>query len=237
MKSSILKFGITISILLICSSIITQAQSEVNGPGSWGILVLKGKISPKISLLLEGHMRSTKFNLNTDYIESKTGIGYSFSKKLSGLIGVGIFNKYQIGGFIELPARQNELRSWLELNYKQSHGRFYFDHRGRLEQRFLADNYKNRVRYKLGMSIPLNKPKIEAGSFYLSVSDEIFFPLQKQLIEFNRFSTGMGCKINNRASISLSGVSDSFYKESGHRVANYIQAGLVCNLFDLTKEK
>lgn len=61
-------------------------------------------------------------------------------------------------------------------------GRFYLLHRFRYEQRDVDEqDFRTRFRYNLFLNIPLNSTKIEAGTVYLALYNEIFLNGQKNI--------------------------------------------------------
>lgn len=209
-----------------------NAQTEHN-LGNWNSLILKGKINPRWSMMFESHIRSSTYSMKYDYMEAKGGISYSLSKKLTSLFGSGFYNFYQQGGLFETPALLKEFRTWLELSLKQSCHRFNFDHRIRVEQRFIPKNYKNRFRYRLAITVPVNKAKIEPGSIYFTVNDELWMPQYGPWIEKNRLFTGAGYRMNGNTNLQIGLIHDNDYKLNDyHSVTNYIQMMIT---YDITR--
>jgi len=229
-----------VTILLTTFFISVYAScdaQEDQSLGNWNAILIKGKISPKWSLLGEGHIRSSNYDLKYDYFEIKSSIGYSVTKNFTALLGTGFFNTDEPGGFFRTPALQKEFRTWLELNLKQTFTRFYFEHRSRLEQRFLANNYKNRLKYRLGLLMPVNKAVLISGSIYVAVNDELFIPQHGvTLVEKNRLYLGMGYKINPNAAFQIGCVNDTDYKSGGHTVKNYLQLMLIYDFTNMLKK-
>ena len=214
----------------------SKAQTD-HSLGNWNAIFLKGKISPKLSLMGEGHIRSNDYNLKYDYYEVKAGISYSITKNLAGLVGTGLYNTYEIGELFETPALQREFRTWLELNFKQVFKRLNIEHRGRLEQRFLPNNYKNRLKYRLALTLPVNKPTIVQGSIYLAVNDELFIPQHgATLVEKNRLYLGMGYKMIPNAAFQIGCVNDTDYKLGGHTIKNYLQLMFIYDFTNMLKK-
>ena len=221
----------------ILISIYTNCPAqEDHSFGNWNSILLKGKISPKWLILGEGHIRSSNYDLKYDYFEIKSSIGYSITKNLTGLLGTGFFNTDEPGGFFRTPALQKELRTWLELNLKQNFKRFYFEHRARLEQRFIGDNYKNRLKYRLGLLLPINKTDMTKGSLYLATSDELFMPQHGPVVEKNRFYLGMGYKMNQKVTLQIGCINDNDYKSNSHSTKNYLQIMLIYDFTKLVKK-
>lgn len=222
---------LTTVLTMICiinsySSSYAQADHSL---GNWNCLILKGKISPRWSLMSESQIKSTNYNLKYDYFEVKTGISYSFTKNLIGLIGTGFFNTDQPGELFQTPALQKEIRTWLELSFKQKFNRFNFEHRVRVEQRFILNNYKNRVKYRLALMLPINKAELIPGCIYLSLNDELWMPQHGVVIEKNRLYAGLGYKLNGNAALQVGCVNDNNYKAHDHLVKNNLQIMMIYN--------
>ena len=231
----LLPFILTIACLIsINSSSHAQADHRL---GNWNSMYLKGKIAPKFSLMGEGHLRSNDYNLKYDYYEVKAGIAFSITKNLTGLIGTGIFNTYETGELFATPVIQREFRTWLELSFKQTFSRFYFDHRARLEQRFIPNNYKNRLKYRFALMLPINMAVIDQGCIYLAVNDEIWMPQHGVFIEKNRFYGGLGYKLNRNAALQVGCVCDTDYKSNYHTAKNFLQFAFFYDFPNLIQKK
>ena len=228
---------VTISTIICLTNIYNSAKAQADQTtGNWNVLILKGKISPRLSVMSEEHIRSTNSDFKYDYFEVKAGISYLIAKNLAGLFGFGFYNTYIPGGLFQTPAKQKEFRTWLELSYKQSYNRFYFDHRVRLEQRFIPNNYKNRLKYRLALMLPVNKTELVAGSIFLSVNDELWFPQYGPFIEKNRLFAGAGYKLNPNTTFQVGCVSDNDYKPDSHTLKNYLQIMVIYDFSKLVKK-
>jgi hypothetical protein len=225
----LIAISITITFIIIC--IASDAQTT-HSLGNWEAIFLKAKISPKWSLMSENHIRSSTYSMKYDYFEVKTGISYGFSNKLIGLFGSGYYDTDQPGGFLKTPALQKEFRTWLELTYKQEYKRLKIDQRVRIEQRFITGNYKNRFKYLLGLTVPVNQPELIKNSIYLAVNDEIWLPQYGMFMEKNRLFAGAGYKMNDNVTWQIGCVSDTDYKPGSHTIKNYLQLALI---YDLSK--
>jgi len=230
---------IVIILLSICfidiySSLKAQSNHSL---GDWNVLTLKGEISPRFSLFGEGHIRNESFNLKYDYFEIKGGISYAIARNLYGSIGSGIYNTYETGAFFQPPALEKEFRIWQELYLKQGYKRFNFDHRIRIEQRFIPENYQNRLKYRFGVNIPINKSQISPGSLYFAFNNELFIHQHGTLIEKNRLFAGAGYMTNVNTTFLLGCLSDTDYHYHSHSVKNYLQLTLIYNFARLVKKQ
>ena len=221
----------TICLLNICNSVFAQSDNSL---GNWDTFVVKGKISPGFSLFGEVQICSPKYNLKYEYFEVKSGFSYSFSHKLTGLIGTGIYDTYQPNEFFKTPVVKKEFRTWLEMTYKQLLGRVNLEHRVRIEQRFIPDNYKNRFRYRFATTLPVNKPQMVPGCFFLTVYDELWIPQygDGSFLDKNRFYSGVGYKNNESTTFSIGCMSDTNYKSGLVSYKKYLQISLI---YDFSK--
>ena len=61
-----------------------------------------------------------------------------------------------------------------------------------MEERFIEDDFKMRFRYRLMVFVPLNKQKIETGTLYLGIYDELFINDKRSFFDRNRLYGGLG---------------------------------------------
>lgn len=85
----------------------------------------------------------------------------------------------------EYGSRSNnveEIRLYQEALVPQRIGRAHLSHRLRLEQRDVdGQSMRNRFRYFLGLNYPLNRESLSEGAIYLSVYNELFVNLEKDI--------------------------------------------------------
>ena len=65
----------------------------------------------------------------------------------------------------------------------------------------MNQDYKNRLRYRLMLFVPLNKPVIEKGTLFLGFYDEIFINIKESFFDRNRLYGALGYQINKDISI------------------------------------
>lgn len=150
----------------------------------------------------------------------------------------------------------NEHRFFEQVIYKHHNGRFFFSHRGRLEQRYIQvhvdnngeivnkgyDFYANRARYRMMVNVPLNKTEMSAGAIFASVYDEVFISWGSQVTyhrpDQNRIFVGLGYQASKHFNINTGFLYQMLVKSGGSKQENNvgIQAMLTYN-FDLTKQE
>lgn len=220
-----------IFLLILQILILVSAQSQT---GSWNILNAKIDLSEKWNLFAEAQIRSLKFYDDFHYYELKGGATFMFSKTFSASAGFGIFDTYSAGGNFKSPMQNDEFRSWLQISMQQYERRLKFEHRYRAEQRFTSKDYKNRFRYRLNAVYPLNKEKIEPKTFYINVSDELFFTDKAPYFERNRLFTALGYEFTESFTIQCGYMKQFDYRINDETGKNFVQ---IAFLFDLNNIK
>jgi Protein of unknown function (DUF2490) len=206
-----------------------EARSET-GLGNWNALIFKSKFNEKWSMIQENHFKSADFNLKYDYYEVKETVYYAIRSNLAAAIGSGLFHTCDSGTLFDIQKSRNEFRTWEELNVKHSYDRFGFEHRGRLEQRFLSDGYQNRFRFRIGFMANLNQDPKKPSRFFLSCNNELYIPLDGIKIEKNRLFTGAGLQMNHNATLSFGRLSDTIYNPAGNSRKSYLYIAVIYNL-------
>jgi hypothetical protein len=87
---------------------------------------------------------------------------------------------------------KNEHRIYQQFITRQNIHNYFVQHRYRIEERFLADDFKMRFRYFLSINKPLNKKTMEEKAIYLSGYNEIFLNAEKPTFDRNRLYGGIG---------------------------------------------
>lgn len=193
-------------------------------------------MNQKINVFTEAQLRSLSFYNEFHYYEYKAGVSYKINPNFSLTTGIGSYNTFSEGGNFELPSQNREIRTWFQINMKNLLEFVTFEHRYRAEQRFTSNGYRNRFRYRIGATIPLNGKKIAPKSFYLSAWDEIFFTDKEPYFERNRLFVGGGYEFNKNVAIQLGYIYQFDYKINDESGRDFINIALLYQ-FDLSKKK
>jgi hypothetical protein len=182
---------ISLTLLLVLGWFSVLAQSAP--VGTWGIatLVLPGDSSHKWDGYTEFQVRENNVFSNFNYYEIKAGISYDIDKNFTALIGTGRYTTYDYRD-LNLGPLTTETRLWEQMTTTQFLSRLKLEHRYRVEQRWVNGTYRNRFRYRINVFIPLNKPKIAAKTYFLSLFDEVFLNNVEPTFERNRISAAAG---------------------------------------------
>lgn len=193
-------FLITTSLLSLAS--IGQENDFKGQLGSWNILNVKKELNPKWEVFGEAQLRSLSFYNEYHYYEIKGGAQFDLDSTFSLIAGGGSYNTYSPGDNFNSPIQNREIRTWLEFRMKQPLKRVVFDHRYRAEQRFTSNGYRNRFRYRLAATIPINNQKVKEKTFYITAWNELFLTNRATYFERNRAHIGAGYKFNKSLSIN-----------------------------------
>ena len=169
--------------------------------GTWWVLTAQQRINPKWGVFVEAQVRSWKPLDKWFYYEVKGGASYNLNDNITALIGTGIYRTYRNdGNFADSPV-QSDFRIWEQFTFNQFLNQIKFEHRYRIEQNWRNDTFFSRFRYRFNVLMPLNKRKIEAGTFFMSASNEVFFVQQKPYFSQNRFYAGGGYQFSKQLTL------------------------------------
>ncbi len=247
----------TLLLVAVLTFSFTQssfAQREtVNQSAEWFAITSNIKMNKRLSLMAEGQFRFVN-NLEPMQFQARTGLDIAITKQLSFMPGY-VYSWNPIYGKQPAAFANNEHRIFQQVNFTHRIGRFYFGHRGRLEQRFIEVHanvngevvsegytlYLNRIRYRIQLQVPLNKKELVPGAFYASFYNEFFMDFGSNVVytdpDQNRFFAGAGYKVDKNVSFQLGFFEQRLIKLSGTKQENNIgfQAQLIYNI-DLSKK-
>jgi len=197
MKISLVVLSGKLIINLTVFIMLSETCFSQSGMGSWSVLSTKISLNPKWGAFAEAQIRSLKFYDHFHYYEVKGGVNYTVHNNFQLSMAGGHYNTYQSGGDFVTPKRSDEIRLWQQVAMRQSLSILQFEHRYRAEQRVTQIGLKHRFRYRINMTIPLNKRKVEIGTLYTSAWNEIFLTNRAPYFERNRFFAGLGYEVTN----------------------------------------
>lgn len=186
-------FKLTLALLILSISVTFSARAQYKGLGSWNIITVSypGSAQHHWGGYFEAQERNYGVVSHFYYYEAKAGISYNFDNTSSVLVGTGRYSTYGYDAVDEGP-QVTETRLWEQFINIQYLGRIKFEHRYRVEQRFINTGYRNRFRYRLNVTVPINKPKVQPGTFFVSTFDEVFLNNIQPNFERNRVSSSLG---------------------------------------------
>lgn len=199
--------------------------------GSWNIINLKYNIDNRFSIFCEGQIRSLRFYNDFHYYEYKGGINYSLHKNAKLTLGAGSYQTYKEGGDFVLPKNNDEFRLWPQVILLHSAGKLKFEQRYRAEFRFTTNGYRNRFRYRLGLSYPFGKERNEYKPFQISASNEIFFSNKEPYFERNRILFAFNYKPSKTTNLQIGYLHQFDYKINDETGRDFLQIGYFIEIF------
>ena len=217
-------------LLLLVLPLSLLAQQEETG--NWLMYFGTNKVSDKFSIHTEVQYRNhTLAPVNIEQLLLRTGLNYHFSEKAFVTGGYAYIANHEFESEQSAPESE-EHRIWQQFILTNTIGRVKFEHRYRLEQRWVKNDYRNRFRYRLMLFLPLNKPRIEKGTLFAGVYEEVFLNGKKDFFDRNRLYGALGYQLSNTASLQV-GMMHQQLSDFGKW---YLQFALVLNL-DFRKDK
>ena len=174
--------------------------AQTNDLGAWYMYFGNNKISNKFNFHNEIQYRSFDGTGDLEQLLIRTGIGYDLTENNNNvLLGYGFIlsQPYRNGEKTE----NIEHRIFQQFITKQKLGRFNLQHRYRLEERFLEEDFRMRFRYYIGLNIPLNNKEMSPKTLYLSAYNEFFLHLNSPVFDRNRVYGALGFVINKNMKI------------------------------------
>jgi hypothetical protein len=216
--------------VLFCACFKTVKAQKID-LGSWNIINLKYNLNENWSVFGEAQLRSLKFYSNFHYYEYKGGINYKAHKNLKLTFGAGSYQTYKEGGNFVLPKNNDEFRIWPQIVLIQSVGNLKIEQRYRSEFRFTSNGYRNRFRYRLGLSYPFGKEINSYKPFQISASNEIFFTNNEPYFERNRMLLSFNYKPSKATTIQIGYLHQFDYKINDETGKDFLQVGYFIELF------
>ncbi len=197
--------------LLICLLSASLLSSQTNGEdqlGAWYMYFGMNKISDRGSLHTEAQFRYWEVISNFNQLLLRTAYNYHIDDKAIASIGYGYI---VTDNTFEEPSGDEDSREhriFEQFILKNKVGSVLFEHRYRLEQRFIdfgSDNdTRHRARYRLQVTIPLSK------QWFINTYDEIFINLQDNVFDQNRLYLALGFKFSSITSIQVGYLKNHF---------------------------
>nr|WP_315033936.1 DUF2490 domain-containing protein [uncultured Chryseobacterium sp.] len=177
-----------------------SAFAQKSDLGAWYMYFGNNKISKKLNLHNEIQYRNFDAVGDLEQLLIRTGIGYDLTENNNNvLLGYGFILSQP---YVKGEKKENiEHRIFQQFITKQKFGRFNLQHRYRLEERFLEDDFRMRFRYMLGLTIPITQKEMVPKALYASVYNEIFLHFNSPVFDRNRVYGALGYVINKNMRI------------------------------------
>lgn len=199
----------TLPLFLLFVSVVSNAQQPGEDKwGGWYMYFGTNKVSDRLSIHSEAQFRYYETATNFNQMLLRAGLNYHINPDAIATAGYAFIDTDN--SFGETPGEINskEHRMFEQFILKNKVWEFLFEHRYRLEQRFLdfgdVTETEHRARYRIQMTLPLT------DTFFLNFYDELFINLQDELFGQNRLYGAVGVNITENSSMQVGYLRNQF---------------------------
>ncbi len=158
------------------------------------------KLAEKYSIHSELQVRMYEPLSNFNQLLPRIGLNYHITENTWATLGYAWIPTESFEKDALLVSSK-EHRIWQQLMLRNKVGKFAFEHRYRLEQRWIStettDSYRDRFRYRLMITAPIGKPELVDNTFFAAFYDELFMNIDNAPFDQNRLYFALGYKLNN----------------------------------------
>jgi hypothetical protein len=229
-----------LTITFLCSFLCSNAQNlnVANQNHLWLVYTGTFHLYKKLHLFTEYQFRRADLGKNWQQSLPRIGLEIKCKPEFQITAGYGYITTYPYG---EQPVSYvfNEHRSWEQINLVHSSGKFKFQHRYRLEQRWLERkilntannefefdefNYLNRFRYRFMANYSIKHFETSNNDLFALFTNEIFIAfgknVSKNIFDQNRIYGGIGINFKNKISVALGYLNQFILKTNGINAEN-----------------
>ncbi len=243
-------------ILLLASSATVFGQKQIDTQhNSWYMYFGNHRITDRWGLHTEYQFRRHGWIENWQQSLLRVGVDHYFPQGIQLTAGYGWIVSYPYGKQ-PIATTVTEHRIWQQMILKQNVWRIGFNHRFRLEQRFLENrvadangeyqlegfNYRNRGRYRFMITFPLSRKEMADNTLFLALCEEVFLGfgkgIGKNILDQNRLYAALGWRFFNNLNIQLGYLNHYVIKADGVRHERNHTLQLSCTYnFDFRKKE
>jgi hypothetical protein len=199
----------TVLVLILSGAIAGSARAQAaqdaeDELGTWLIWNGTVRFSERWSMFTESQVRlwEVTSNLNEWFVRA------AGHYDLSALAMVGLGVMYDETTPFDDGSDGSEKRIYEQFAIRHDWARAQFEHRYRLEQRWLEDagesEFSSRFRYRLQVTTPLNRETMEPGAYFINVYDEIFLNVDSErMFDQNRLYAAAGHQFTPTSNLQL----------------------------------
>jgi len=252
---------IIVFLVILSFSNTISAQTfnpKVDQSNAWIFYTGNHKLTEKWGVHTEFQWRRSEGLSDAMQNQVRLGLDYKLNKSYMVSAGWSYIETFEYGELAkETPTPKsnqykfNEQRIWEQFVINHEHvGRFHFDSRFRLEQRWIANlvkdengnyirptdaylaanptaedwKFRQRARYRFRVQVPLSKPEMKDNTLFLVAADEIFANFGEKvtanIFDQNRLYLALGWRFNKDCNIQTGYLNQFIEKGDGVRKEN-----------------
>lgn len=210
------------SAFILFSLISGMVISQESNFGNWFVYFGNKQINTKWNWHNEIQHRNYNAIGDLEQLLLRTGVGHNLTEGNNNvLMGYAyVKSKNYVSDILDKTDVQ-EHRIFQQFITRQAFGRFRLQHRYRFEQRFIEDNFSMRLRYFLGLNIPINNKDMVEKTWYVSTYNEIFLNMENPIFDRNRLYGGLGYGLNKNTRFEI-GYMNQIFSVGGRDQLNLI---------------
>ena len=241
-RKAICVFVVAASGSLVSYSAYAQ-QKEIDTQSlSWGCYFGTYRLTENWSVWTELQLRRADFVNEWQQVLPRVGLNYHFRNNIIFTAGYAYLWTYPYGEQpIPLNEPRYEHRPWQQVLLLHESGKVTFQHRFRLEQRFLQNwsapdpvthlrsiepgfELQNRMRYRFLLALPLTVDSNGNQKLFATVYDEIFVNFGDNigfnLFDQNRIGATLGYQVTKQFNLQAGYMNQVIQKANGKDVEN-----------------
>jgi hypothetical protein len=191
------------------------AKAQSNDAGNWIMYVGMQPIGKRAVLWNEVQYRNHNLIGDLEQLLFRTGIGWNLSENNNNLLAGYAYihsEPYAPGTGDKRTVREHRL--FQQFITRQRFGRTYIQHRYRIEERFLPEDFRLRLRYFLSLNVPLNMASLDRGAWYLSAYNEVFLHADGPVFDRDRIYGALGYVLKKDLRLEIGYMSQIMEKRS-----------------------
>jgi len=198
---------IVVTFLFTCPQILTNlsAQEAKDKTGNWLMYWGANRVSKNVSIWTEAQYRLYEVVSNPNQLLLRTGVIYHLDKGASCAVGYAYVKSWPFEKNLGDSVTSNENRIWEQFVLKNKLWRIDFEHRYRLEHRWVKTDlvdYSTRARYRLLFTLPLTNSHLIPTTIFLAIYDEIFINISGgEIFDQNRLYFALGYQFSSRGQV------------------------------------
>ena len=195
------RFLLLAFLFLQGSKAYCQADDKL---GAWYIYNGSYFVDPKVELFFETQLRFYKPLSNVEEFFLRPMANYYFSPLVFAGLGYSYGNTWTYVEDNEDKERTIEHRLIIQAGFNHKISRTKIQHRYRFEQRWFESGNRQRFRYRLQATIPINGKEMIKGIFFINMYDEIFINAKPELaFDQNRLYLAGGYQFNKTLNLQI----------------------------------